>query len=330
MDFVSKAPMAGIRRVVVVVVLFAGLLTFFTAGPAAVAVGISGAFTDDDASVHEADINAIAAAGITTGCGPGLYCPSAGVTREQMATFLARALHLAPVASGPFTDTGGSIHAGAINAIAAAGITTGCSPTQFCPTHPVTRDQMATFLVRALKLSPSPSIPYTDLANTTHAADIAAIAAAGITTGCGGTNYCPFNPVTRAQMASFLTRAFKLERVYPQINLVAGIPLQCSKDGLACRASITVPYRSQYELREGFYDVTEDPALEAGSTRVELTINGSPISMTPLPVQTAEGKSNRLFKGTFGLAPGTHTLVARWYWNGFLEQTTTVSVTVRT
>ena len=40
----------------------------------------------------------IAAAGITTGCGPGLYCPGSGVTREQMATFLARALR--PAAGG--------------------------------------------------------------------------------------------------------------------------------------------------------------------------------------------------------------------------------------
>ena len=131
-------------------------------------------------------------------------------------------------------------------------------------------------------------------------------------------------------MASFLTRAFEFERIYPQINLVAGVPLSCSKDGLICRASITIPYRSQYELREGFYDVTESVALKSGATRVELTINGSPISMAPLPIQLVDGRSSRLFKGIFGLVPGTHTLIARWYWNGYLEQTTTVSVTVHT
>jgi hypothetical protein len=311
-------------------VVLAVLVTALVTGPAAVAVGISGAFTDDDGSVHEADINGIAAAGITTGCGPGLYCPSLSVTREQMATFLARALDLTPVTIGPFGDIGGSVHANNINAIAAAGITTGCTPSTFCPTQAVTRDQMATFLVRALDLPPSTAIPYTDLGGTTHAADIAAISAAGITTGCGGTNYCPFNPVTRAQMASFLVRAFEIERVYPQINLVAGIPLICSKDGLACRASITIPYRSQYELREGFYDVTEGTSLESGSTRVEMTINGSPISLTPLPVESVDGRDSRIFKGTLVMVPGTHTLVGRWYWNGFLEQTTTLTVTVQT
>jgi hypothetical protein len=131
-------------------------------------------------------------------------------------------------------------------------------------------------------------------------------------------------------MASFLTRAFDLERVYPQISLVAGVPSTCSKDGLACRASLTIPYRSQYEVREGFYDVTGSTSLESASTRVELTVNGSAVALTPLPVESAEGTRTRLFRGTFSMAPGTHTLVARWYWNGFLEQTTTVSVTVRT
>ena len=68
------------------------------------ALSISGAFTDDDGSVHEPDIQAIAEIGVTNGCGPALYCPANEVTREQMASFLVRALDLQPVATGPFTD----------------------------------------------------------------------------------------------------------------------------------------------------------------------------------------------------------------------------------
>ena len=49
-------------------------------------------FADDTGSVHEADINSLAQAGITTGCAAGAYCPNATVTREQMAAFLHRAL----------------------------------------------------------------------------------------------------------------------------------------------------------------------------------------------------------------------------------------------
>jgi hypothetical protein len=189
---------------------------------------------------------------------------------------------------------------------------------------------MATFLVRALDLPPSTLNPYTDVGNTTHAADIGAIAAAGITTGCGGSNYCPFNPVTRAQMASFLTRAFDLVRIYPRIDFVQGVPLSCSKDGLDCRASMTITYRSQFDFREGFYDVANSGSLQSGNTRVEFAINGSAISLNALPPSTENGRSARMFQGSFTLAPGTHVLVARWYWNGFLEQTTTLTVTVRT
>ena len=48
-------------------------------------------FTDDETSIHENDINALAASGVTGGCATGRYCPDNGVTREQMASFIARA-----------------------------------------------------------------------------------------------------------------------------------------------------------------------------------------------------------------------------------------------
>jgi hypothetical protein len=48
-------------------------------------------FGDDDGTTHEPDIDRLAAAGITTGCGPARYCPTANVTRGQMAAFLHRA-----------------------------------------------------------------------------------------------------------------------------------------------------------------------------------------------------------------------------------------------
>ena len=51
-------------------------------------------FTDDEGNVHEANINRIAAAGITAGCSATRYCPGGTVTRGQMATFLSRAFDL--------------------------------------------------------------------------------------------------------------------------------------------------------------------------------------------------------------------------------------------
>ncbi len=55
------------------------------------------AFTDDNGSPYETNINQAAAAGITTGTGPGTFSPYAGVRRDQMALFMARVLNLAVV-----------------------------------------------------------------------------------------------------------------------------------------------------------------------------------------------------------------------------------------
>jgi hypothetical protein len=77
------------------------------------------------------------------------YCPDANVSREQMASFLARALDLAPSGTDYFDDDNASVHEGNINAMAAAGLTAGCAPRTYCPKGPVTRGQMAAFLHRA-------------------------------------------------------------------------------------------------------------------------------------------------------------------------------------
>ena len=83
------------------------------------------------------------------------YCPDDVVTRAQMASFLVRALGLGQASSAGFVDVGaGGVHAGDIDALAAAGVTAGCgvAPLRYCPGDVVTRAQMATFLVRALGL----------------------------------------------------------------------------------------------------------------------------------------------------------------------------------
>jgi hypothetical protein len=172
-------------------------------------------FTDVVAgSTHAANISTIARKGITHGCGNGRYCPSRGVTRAEMASFLTRALDLPARSGSRYRDVkAGSTHAGAIEAIAAAGITQGCGNDRFCPDRVVTRAEMATFLVRSTSLSPRTSgSRFVDVrAGATHTGSINAIADAGITTGCGrSTHYCPDRGVTRAEMASFLVRAFRL------------------------------------------------------------------------------------------------------------------------
>jgi hypothetical protein len=114
-------------------------------------------FIDDDASVFEADIERLAAAGIAKGCNPPgntRFCPDSRVTRQSMAAFLVRALDLPEGGSVDFVDDNGSVFEADIERLAAAGITKGCDPpsnTRFCPTDYVTRETMAAFLVRALE-----------------------------------------------------------------------------------------------------------------------------------------------------------------------------------
>ena len=108
-------------------------------------------FSDITSSSFLDDINWLYYAGITTGCGGGLYCPLANVSRAQMASLLVRALDLPPTTTTDyFTDDAGSIHEADINAFRAAGITSGCGPGLYCPLGNVTREQMAAFLGRAL------------------------------------------------------------------------------------------------------------------------------------------------------------------------------------
>jgi len=165
-------------------------------------------FPDDDDSVHEYNIWAIEDRGVAKGCPGGNFCPGVAVNRAQMATFLAQALGLDTAAGGSrFDDLGDTVHAGSIEAIAAAGITQGCGPRRYCPTQPVTREQMATFLARAFNLAGGDPGRFVDIATSLHREAIGAIANAGVTTGCAPDRYCPGTAVTREQMASFIARA---------------------------------------------------------------------------------------------------------------------------
>ena len=118
-------------------------------------------FADDTGSLFEADINALAAAGVTRGCNPPTndrYCPTANVSRGQMAAFLVRAFgYTDPGAGNWFVDDDGSIFETDIDRLRQAGVTLGCNPpanTLYCPSDSVRRDQMASFLGRALGLTP--------------------------------------------------------------------------------------------------------------------------------------------------------------------------------
>lgn len=155
---------------------------------------------------------------ITTGCGGGNFCPNDAVLREQMAVFVVRGTHgilfTPPAATGVFGDVPtGSFFAPYIEQLFADGITSGCGGGNFCPSSPVTRAQMSIFVLRAKHGSgytppPATGTVFADVAAGDFAAAfIEQLFAEGITTGCGGGNFCPNDSVTRAQMATFIVRA---------------------------------------------------------------------------------------------------------------------------
>jgi len=161
-------------------------------------------------------------AGITSGCGGGNYCPEMTVTRAQMAIFLLKGMHgssYTPPAVGAGTGFGDvtTDHWAAawIKQLALEGITSGCGGGNYCPEATVTRAQMAVFLLRAEHgtgyTPPSATGVFGDVA-VGYWADrwIERLALEGITSGCGGGNYCPDGLVTRAQMAIFLVKTFNL------------------------------------------------------------------------------------------------------------------------
>lgn len=161
-------------------------------------------------NTHAQDIGRLASAELTSGCGDDLFCPHQSVSRQQMASFLVRALDLSGSNEFPFRDVGpDNVHHRTIARLEAEAITKGCDTTRYCPADAVTREQMATFLVRALQLPPADDMAFDDVAaSNVHAEDISALAAAGVTKGCATDRFCPDEHVTRAQMASFLVRAF--------------------------------------------------------------------------------------------------------------------------
>ncbi len=192
---------------------------------AAAAAAISVDFTDVPPSniFHDA-VNTAARNGISNGCGGGNYCPASPVTRGQMAVFLLRskygAGHEPPAATGTvFVDVDGSRPFDPwIEELGSLGITGGCGGGAYCPDAPVTRAQMAVFLLKTRLGSdyepPAPDGIFADVPIGSFAdAWIEELHGRSITTGCSTSplQFCPDNANTLGQMAVFLVKTFELE-----------------------------------------------------------------------------------------------------------------------
>jgi DNA-binding beta-propeller fold protein YncE len=166
-------------------------------------------------------IEVIYQAGYTTGYGGTTeFKPEYEVTREQMAVFILRALNDIPAdgycgSTAPFSDVPAERWSCKyVKRLVELGITSGIGGGLFGPEDSVTREQMAAFLTRALDEVPADGYcgtegPFTDVPYGLWSCKyVKRLVELGITAGIGEGLYGPGNPVTRAQMAVFLARAF--------------------------------------------------------------------------------------------------------------------------
>jgi len=199
----------------------ADLAGFITIGPFTIPVTqrfTAQVFSDVAPGYYDFDaVNLLSTEGITTGCSPTDFCPTANIIRSQMAIFIIRAIFHTdnfPYSTMPvFSDVpAGSFGFQWIQKMAELGITQGCATNLFCPNDQVTRDQMAVFLIR-MRYGASynfdyPSTPYfTDVGPASFGWSwIQRLKEDNITSGCTATTFCPTNPVSRGDMATFVMR----------------------------------------------------------------------------------------------------------------------------
>lgn len=189
---------------------------FAATTPQQVADAQETSFTDVDTSNdHFENIERAVERGYVQGFPDGTYKPQHDITRGQIATMLTRALQL-DVEENIEEDVFGDVSANnyfapVVKAISDAGIMNGVSSEEFAPARDLSREQMATIIVRAFDLERDESIDVVvndlDSAHSSHQANVEILSQYGITF-TPDNNFNPKDPVTRGQMASFLERTF--------------------------------------------------------------------------------------------------------------------------
>ncbi len=197
-------------------------------------------------------INLLRGKGITDGCTTTDFCPTENVTRAQMAIFIIRSIFLGDNFPYPTTQIFNDVPPSSfgyqwIQELSALGITSGCGGGSFCPDDPITREQMAVFIIKA-RYGATTNFPYSP---TPHFTDVPVGAFAfsyiqrmdqdGITSGCTTTTYCPDDDVSRAEMAVFIMRGMFNEQMPPGDPVLTAQPLGCeisSGESTSCQLSV--------------------------------------------------------------------------------------------
>ena len=164
-----------------------------------------------DAYYYEA-VKWAAKKGITGGIGNGLFGPNQPCTRAQIVTFLWRAAGSPePKSMSSFSDVSAdSYYAKAVAWAVENGITTGTGDGKFSPDATCTRAQSVTFLFRAIGKLVDSKAEFSDVLTDSYYANAVAWAMEnGVTNGIGDGLFGPDNSCTRAQIVTFLFRAYQ-------------------------------------------------------------------------------------------------------------------------
>ena len=165
----------------------------------------------NDAFFYEA-VKWAVKSGVTNGLSDTMFGPYESCTRAQIVTFLWRAAGSPePKTAVRFADVpAGSYYAKAVAWAIENGITNGMTETTFAPNATCTRGQSVTFLYRALKGTASGSANFTDVKSDAFYADAINWAVANnVTNGTSNTTFSPNADCTRAEIVTFLYRAYQ-------------------------------------------------------------------------------------------------------------------------
>lgn len=230
MCFVHRVALESLRLVLVVavVVVFVGAAGTSASTTSSKLAPDSGAFGDDDDSVHEYNIELIVEWGIGRGCAPGRFCPSTAITRSEMAAWLSQAstrlYGASPPVRGSVQISGEPMSSGT-----PVGEAKRAHSGNLDPGATVTRADAAEMLVAVfghLAVGSAPLGLFSDALGAPEAAVLAmeGIYGAGVTKGCAvePLRYCPNQKITRAQAASLLSRA--VLGANPTVGLILNKP----------------------------------------------------------------------------------------------------------
>ena len=257
-------------------------------------------------------------AGITAGCStqPLDYCPEATTTRGEMAVFLIAAIesgHSFTYTATPyFTDVApDNPYFKFIQKLKDLGITTGCTPTTYCPDAAVTRGETAVFIIASRYDGTAftyPSTPYfTDVPpSNAFFPFVQKMAQAGITGGCGGGLYCPDETLTRSQMAVFIVAGLLNELLPAGTPFIASAAPNSATPGQVVMVRLT-------GVNTHFVQGATQVAGPAGITPSQITV----LSATSLTVELAVGGSVTQNPKSIVVTTGTEEAVLP---NGLLIQ----------